>query len=103
MVPSMNESSGLPARDVAVAITPYDSRRGVVSEWQEGAILRVEVDDSPELTAVVSGNAAGLASLARHLLTLAQVEVPIGSHVDFDSYCGWLDEGSAGIRVERSE
>lgn len=102
MASSMNEPGGLPVRDVSVAVTPYDPRRGVVSGWQEGTVLRIEIDDSPEPIAVISGNAEGLASLARHLLTLAQGDVPIGSHMDFDSYCGWLEDGSAAIRVERS-
>lgn len=60
----------------------------------------MEIDEVPEKIVVISGNAAGLASLARHLLTLAQSEVPAGSHLDFDSYCGWLEDGSAAIRIE---
>ncbi|MEV6631635.1 NUDIX domain-containing protein [Actinoplanes sp. NPDC051470] len=60
----------------------------------------VRVWESPEKTVVISGNPAGLVSLARHLLTLAQDTVPDGRHLDFDSYCGWLEGGSAAIRIE---
>jgi translation initiation factor IF-1 len=88
------------AREVTVEVTPYDPSRGVVSSWDEDTVLRVELDDSPEPTAVISGNRVGLTSLARHLLTLAQGDTPVGSHLDFDSYCGWFEEGSAAIRIE---
>lgn len=97
----MSESSDdFPARDVTLEVTRYSPGYGVVSAWRDGAVLRVEIGDTPEVTAVISGNAAGLTSLARHLLTLAQADVPVGSHMDFDSYCGWLEEGSAAVRIE---
>jgi hypothetical protein len=85
---------------VAVEVTAYDPALGVGTWWDEGTILRAEVWESPEKTVVISGNPAGLVSLARHLLTLAQDAVPDGRHLDFDTYCGWLEEGSAAIRIE---
>jgi hypothetical protein len=78
----------------------FDAKSGIGTWWEEETILRVEILDSPEKTVVISGNAAGLTSLARHLLTLAQASVPDGRHFDFDTYCGWLEEGSAAIRIE---
>lgn len=87
-------------RKVTVEVKPPSPRKGVVSWWDADTILRVELDDNPEPIAVISGNTAGLASLARHLLTLAQDDTPCGSHMDFDTYCGWLEAGSAAIRVE---
>ncbi|GAB3814679.1 Imm32 family immunity protein [Micromonospora zhanjiangensis] len=84
--------------DVEVAV--YDPALGVATWWNDGTVLRAEVWDSPERTVVISGNPAGLVSLARHLLTLAQDAVPDGRHLDFDTYCGWLEEGSAAIRIE---
>lgn len=85
---------------IITKVAPYDPSRGLISEWNEGTVLRVELLDSPEPTAVISGNRLGLQSLARHLLTLSQQGVPAGSHLDFDSYCGWLEDGSAAIRIE---
>jgi len=85
---------------VTVEVAAYDPALGVGTWWDEGAVLRAEVWESPERTVVISGNAAGLVSLARHLLTLAQDAVPDGRHLDFDTYCGWLAEESAAIRVE---
>jgi hypothetical protein len=86
--------------NMVVQVVQYDPRLASISFWDEGTVLRAEVLDSPERTVVFSGNKAGLISLARHLLTLAQETVPAGSHMDFDSYCGWLADGSAAIRIE---
>lgn len=83
-----------------VVIYDYDPKFGVGTWWDDDATLKVEVWESPERTAIISGNPAGLVSLARHLLTLAQDAVPDGQHFDFDTYLGWLDEGSVAIRLE---
>jgi hypothetical protein len=85
---------------VAVEVKAYDPALGVGTWWDEDAILRAEVWESPEKTVVISGNPAGLVSFARHLLTLAHDAVPDGRHLDFDTYCGWLEEGSAALRIE---
>lgn len=85
--------------EVTVQIRPYDASRGVTTWWDEEAILCVEVDN--EFGAVViSGNPAGLRSLARHLLTLAHTTVPDGRHLDFDTYGGHLTESSRDLRLE---
>ncbi|MFI7273244.1 hypothetical protein [Streptomyces sp. NPDC049879] len=91
------------ARDetmVVVEVAPYEPAAGVSTWWDDGAILRAEVWDDPEKVVVISGNPAGLRSLARHLLTLAQQAMPGGRHLDFDSYSGSLAEESLAIRLE---
>jgi hypothetical protein len=85
---------------VTVDVVTYDSVLGTGTWWDNDALLRAEVREAPEETVVISGNPAGLTSLARHLLTLAQDAVPDGSHFDFDSYLGWFEEGSLAIRIE---
>jgi len=85
---------------VTLEVISYDPALGVGTWWDDDAVLRAEVWESPEKTVVISGNPAGLMSLARHLLTLAQDAVPNGRHFDFDTYCGWLEDGSAAIRLE---
>ncbi|SBT38680.1 Imm32 family immunity protein [Micromonospora narathiwatensis] len=85
---------------VTIDVLTYDPAHGVGTWWDDETVLRAEVWDAPERTVVISGNRAGLRSLARHLLTLAQDAVPDGRHLDFDTYCGWLEEGSAAIRIE---
>lgn len=50
---------------------------------------------------IISANNEGLLSLARHLLTLVQNEVPIGTHIHLDEY-NLLEEGSIDLIVEKS-
>ncbi|BCJ73713.1 hypothetical protein CS0771_32570 [Catellatospora sp. IY07-71] len=94
------EAADRPRSTVTVEIQTYDPALGVGTWWDDDTVLRAEVWESPEQTVVISGNPAGLVSLARHLLSLAQEAVPDGRHFDFDTYCGWLEEGSAAIRIE---
>lgn len=51
---------------------------------------------------VIEANAAGLRTLARHLLVLAGEGVPDGTHLHLDDGNG-LEEGSAGLVLERSD
>jgi len=94
------QSGDRPRSAVTLEVTAYDPALGVGTWWDDDALLRAEVWESPEKTVVISGNPAGLVSLARHLLTLAQDAVPNGRHFDFDTYCGSLESGSAAIRIE---
>src|SRR5262245_13587099 len=102
MAPTVDvaEQPSRPTSQVTVDVMDYNAALGVGTWWDEGTLLRTEELELPEKTIVISGNAAGLRSLARHLLTLAQSEVPDGQHLDFDTYCGWLEAGSAAIRIE---
>lgn len=70
---------------VEVDVAPYEVRTGATSHWNQDTIFRIEISHSPEDIAIISGNAAGLISVARHLLTLAQAAVPDGTHLDFGS------------------
>ncbi len=99
---ALNNPEGPEAlRQVTVEVIPPSASHGVVSWWEPDAVLRIELDSKPEPIAVISGNAAGLTSLARQLLTLAQSDVPRQSHMDFDTHLGLFDEGSAALRLER--
>ena len=46
----------------------------MISDWDDETVLRMEMLDSPPNTVLISGNRAGLTSLARHLLTLTQAK-----------------------------
>ena len=102
MAPSVDAGDAYdrPRSPVTINVNPYDPALGVGTWWDDDTVLRAEVWETPERTVVISGNPAGLRSLARHLLTLAQDSVPDGRHLDFDSYSGWLEEGSAAVRIE---
>jgi hypothetical protein len=99
--PSLGDTGGEGStRPVVVQVIPYHPSRGLISDWDDGTLLHIEFLESPPKTVLISGNRAGLTSLARHLLTLAQSDTPGGSHLDFDDYCGWFEEGSLGVRIE---
>ncbi|TXS54785.1 hypothetical protein EAO69_43440 [Streptomyces sp. me109] len=68
-----------------------------VSTWEEGA--RIEVRNlGGEI--VIEANAAGLKTLAGHLLTLAQDGTPDGTHLHLEENNG-LEQGSVGMVLER--
>jgi hypothetical protein len=61
-----------------VDVPPYDPVKGLHLEWDDGFEIEVEIQGHE---IVIGGNPAGLTSLARHLLTLAQTDAPVGAHV----------------------
>jgi hypothetical protein len=65
--------------------------------WHDGYMLGAHVDDG---TVAISGNRAGLRSLADHLLALAEGKP--GAHFHLDSFNS-LDDGSAELVVELTE
>ncbi|MBF9128696.1 hypothetical protein I0C86_06790 [Plantactinospora sp. S1510] len=82
-----------------VDVWTYDPKHGIGTWWEDDAVLRAEVLPSLDGTVIISGNPAGLVSLARHLLTLAHESVPGGRHFDFETYNG-LAPDSRTLRVE---
>lgn len=67
--------------------------------WEEGA--RIEVRNlGGEI--VIEANAAGLKTLAGHLLTLAQDGTPDGAHLHLEESNG-LEAGSVSLVLERCE
>jgi hypothetical protein len=100
MAPVRRNFDERPRSSISVEVFPYDTVLGVGTWWDDGAVVKAEVSDVPERIVIISGNREGLQSLARHLLTLAQSNMPDGCHLDFDTYSGWLDDGSAAIRIE---
>jgi hypothetical protein len=67
---------------VSIDVPAY-TRSGVLSIWENNYKLSVDVDETT--TIVIRADKGGLLSLARHLLTLAQDDYPIGSHIHYDA------------------
>lgn len=65
--------------------------------WDSGYEITVSIGDG---TVHVAGNAAGLRSLARHLLALASDNVPTGYHIHLDD-SNSLEDGSNEVIIER--
>ncbi|SEG69581.1 hypothetical protein SAMN05216223_108196 [Actinacidiphila yanglinensis] len=92
-----SESNGSP---------PVSTRLNTVADgvtrvftWEEGA--RIEVRDlGGEI--VIEANAAGLKTLADHLLTLARDGTPDGAHLHLEDSNG-LEAGSASLVLERCD
>ncbi len=75
----------------------------------EGFVLRFSWDSDARIEVrnlgseiAVEANAAGLRTLARHLLVLAAEGVPDGAHLHLDDGNG-LADGSVGLVLERSD
>lgn len=79
-----------------IEIIPYNSEKGIEFNWEYG----FEINTSFDKEISISANKAGLISLARHLLTLAQDSVPSGTHIHFDDLNS-LEDGSIGLIIEK--
>ncbi|MFC7668620.1 hypothetical protein ACFQT0_15530 [Hymenobacter humi] len=78
---------------MTIVIPEYSSSTGIRYLWSDGFEIKVEVVDNE---VVITGNQAGLKSLATHLLTLAQDNVPSGCHVHYDEHNS-LEAGSKDL------
>ncbi|MFD9481054.1 hypothetical protein [Streptomyces nojiriensis] len=80
-------------------LTAVTDGEAQVFTWEEDA--RIEVRNlGGEI--VIEANAAGLRTLAGHLLVLAGEGVSDGSHLHLDDGNG-LEDGSVGLVLERSD
>jgi hypothetical protein len=61
---------------------PYSPESGVRIEWEDDWRISVAASDGE---VVLRADRAGLVSLAKHLLALAQDAVPPGSHIHYDA------------------
>lgn len=76
----------------------YDKSDGLRLIWDKDFSLAVAADGNE---VIISANKAGLISLARHLITLAQDDVSDGSHLHFDEYNS-LDAGSSDLIIQKN-
>jgi hypothetical protein len=82
---------------IILDLPDYDTSKGLQYKWEPGDRIDVTVDEEG---VCIKGNAAGLRSLANHLLTLANEAVPRTSHIHLDSY-GGLEDGSADLLITK--
>ena len=83
---------------VVIEVPGYSADSGVRFDWDVGSEIEVRSYGSET---VIEANRAGLRSLARHCLTLAQEEVPPGLHLHLDEGSG-LEPGSSSLVIERA-
>ncbi len=65
--------------EVKLEIPEYSPKNGIQTIWEDNFEIKTSIQYD---SVAIFGNKEGLISLARHLLTLAQENVPSGSHVD---------------------
>lgn len=82
-----------------VRIGNYSPASGIQLEWSPGFRIEVKVHVGEVL---IRANQAGLTSLARHLLTLAEDAVPAGMHVHLDA-SRELEDESQDLVIERAD
>ncbi|MFF0426860.1 hypothetical protein ACFYUJ_20910 [Streptomyces sp. NPDC004520] len=92
-----SEFNGAPTENTHVAVVADSA--GLVFTWDADA--RIEVRDLGG-EVVIEANAAGLRTLARHLLVLAGDGVPDGAHLHLEDSNG-LEDGSVSLVLERSD
>jgi hypothetical protein len=85
---------------VDIEIPVYSRRNGIQTGWDPGYVLRTHVNKSGQI--LIEGNAPGLISLARHLLSLAQVDVPPFLDIHYDDLTE-LQSGSNDLVIQKIE
>ena len=83
--------------EITVSVPDYDETTGLPDVWEDDSLLKVFIDNGD---IVITGNNAGLRSLAGHLLALSQERVPDGCHLHFSSSYG-LVEASDQLILEK--
>jgi hypothetical protein len=85
--------------ELRIELPDQDFATGQRYQWDDDAGLTCEVSNG---TARVIGNAAGLRTLARHLLVLSLDGVRPGSHLHLDNSNG-MEAASAQLVLERRD
>ena len=76
---------------------PKYGENGMTFVWEDGFSIKCSIDNE---AVSIEANKEGLISLARHLLELAQEEVPEFEHIHFDEYNS-LDDNSVELVIVR--
>ncbi|WP_205474837.1 hypothetical protein [Nocardioides sp. SYSU D00038] len=93
-------TSALGEREIVVRIFEFPPDASAVSNWDDDTRCALHVEGDSQPTLHIVANVAGLWSLARHCLTLAQ-DGQEGGHVDYDADSGWFDSPDFGLRISR--
>lgn len=80
-----------------IDIPEYNKNTGLQLCWGDGYMIKVASENNK---VVISANREGLISMVNHLLNLAQVDVPCGTHIHLDKYNA-LEDGSIDLIIEK--
>ena len=84
-------------KEIKIDIPEYDDAIELV--WEENYKIKTSI---PYDTFTIEANRDGLLSLARHLILLAQEEVPNGSHFHLDDF-NFLEDSSVELIISKNE
>lgn len=82
---------------VEINVPQYREEEGIKTTWESNFTIEACIEND---AIVIKANEAGLRSLARHLLTLAQPEVSSGHHMHYDDLNS-LEDGSCELIIEK--
>lgn len=80
---------------VEIEVPEYSRDKGVETQWDDGFTIETSLQNN---TFVIEADVAGLVSLARYLLAIAQA--PVGSHIHLDENNS-LEEGSYELIIAK--
>lgn len=84
-------------KEIRISIPEYDDALELI--WDDNFAIKTSTAYD---AIIIEANSAGLLSLTRHLLVLAQNEVPNGSHFHLDVYNG-LEEESVELIISKND
>lgn len=93
------ERVGHPMREIEGVIPVYSPEEGLWPIVEEDYTISTRRD--PDGSIIIKADKDGLLSLAWHLFTLAQEEVPQGVHIHYSTW-NMLEEGSCELIIEKS-
>lgn len=83
--------------EIKLEIPEYKTDSGLKIDWEDGFIIKTNIEQG-EINLVA--NKAGLISLAKQLLYLAQDNVPLNHHIHLDEFNS-LEEGSVELVIQK--
>ena len=84
---------------ITLKLPDYTSEMGLRTQWQEG--FSIATSGTTDCF-ILKANKAGLVSLAQHLLTLAQDDVPVGCHIHYDE-SNSLEDESIELVIQKTD
>lgn len=82
---------------IEINVPNYRKEEGLKFVWEDNFTIESSIDGN---TIIIKANEAGLRSLARQLLTLAQPDIPLGHHMHYDDLNS-LEDGSCELIIEK--
>lgn len=100
MIPEPRPDSAVGTAVVETEIYVFPPDATAISNWEDDSRCELHIEGGAERVMHIVANVAGLRSLARHLLTLAQ-EGQLEAHLDYDADSGWFETTDLGLRISR--